>query len=100
MKKSLQTLWFGIHEPFKKISYIFLFFSLFLSMLALYILIPVWTVTGNTLAIQLDIFNLRDYLTLALLSSLSALFITMQIYASFWRSNNPYIVPCSSKGID
>ena len=85
MEQFFNTLWFGIREPFKKTSYIILFFALFLSMLAIYILIPVWTVTGNALATQLDIFNLRDYLTLALLSSLSTLFITMQIYAMRYR---------------
>jgi len=37
-------------------------------------------VPGNTLATQLDIFTVRDYAVLVLLSSLSSLFITMQAY--------------------
>ncbi len=81
MKQSLNTLWFGIREPFKRTNYILLFFGVFLVMFALFVFIPVWTVSGNTLAIQLDIFTSRDYTVLVLLSSLSSLFITMQIYA-------------------
>ncbi|MEX0917177.1 MAG: hypothetical protein WDZ90_01495 [Candidatus Paceibacterota bacterium] len=49
-------------------------------MFALFTLIPVWTVSGNTLATQLDIFTARDYVVLVLLSFLSSLFITMQAY--------------------
>lgn len=80
MKNFLITLWLGIKEPFKKTNYAILFAILALGMFALFTIIPVWTVAGNTLAIQLEIFTLRDYATLILLSGLSALFITMQIY--------------------
>ncbi|MBI4235503.1 hypothetical protein HY604_04355, partial [Candidatus Peregrinibacteria bacterium] len=78
MRHAFKNLWFGIREPFKKTNYIFLvsFFIFFV----LFVLIPVWTVTGNTLATQLDIFTTRDYVVLILLSSLSSLFITMQVY--------------------
>lgn len=72
--------WLGAKEPFKKPKYTILFAVLALGMFALFILIPVWTVTGNTLKTQLEIFTIRDYAVLALLSGLSALFITMQIY--------------------
>jgi len=80
MRHVLNTLWFGIREPFKKTNYISLFLVSFFIFFALFILIPVWTVPGNTLAIQLDIFTARDYVVLVLLSSLSSLFITMQVY--------------------
>jgi len=80
MRHILNTLWFGIREPFKKTNYISLFLVSFFVFFALFVLIPVWTVSGNTLATQLDIFTARDYAVLVLLSSLSSLFITMQVY--------------------
>ncbi|MBI2010674.1 MAG: hypothetical protein HYS89_00310 [Candidatus Colwellbacteria bacterium] len=80
MRRILNTLWFGIREPLKRPNYILLFFGLFLVMFILFVLIPVWAVPGNTLAIQLDIFTSRDYLVLILLSSLPSLFIVMQTY--------------------
>lgn len=80
MKQSLSILLFGIREPFKNKNYTFLFLVLFFIFFALFVLIPVWTVSGNTLATQLDIFTIRDYAILVLLSSLSSLFITMQGY--------------------
>lgn len=73
-------MWLGIRKPFKKTGYIFILMALFAVMLILFTLIPVWTVPGNTLATQLDIFALQDYIVLALLSSLSSLFLTLQIY--------------------
>lgn len=80
MKQLLNTLRPGVREPFKKTSYVFLLSALFLIFLALFTLIPVWAVSGNTLATQLSIFTARDYVVLVLLSSLSSLFITMQIF--------------------
>ena len=80
MKHILNTLWFGIREPFKNINFTLLFLVSFFVFFALFVFIPVWTVTGNTLAIQLEIFTARDYGVLILLSSLSSLFITMQVY--------------------
>ena len=85
MKNFLAILWFGMREPFKKSSYTVLFAILVLGMFILFTLIPVWTVTGNTLAIQLKIFTPRDYAVLTLLSGLSALFITMQLYTMSLR---------------
>jgi len=80
MSHSLNTFWFGIREPFKKPNYIFLFLVSFFVFFSLFVLIPVWTVLGHTLATQLDIFTFRDYAVLVLLASLSSLFITMQVY--------------------
>lgn len=80
MKQLLNTSWLGIREPFKKANYTSLFLVLFFVFFALFVLIPVWTVSGNTLATQLDIFTTRDYAVLVLLSFLSSLFITMQVY--------------------
>lgn len=80
MKNFLVILWLGIREPFKKVSYAIIFVLLVLGMLVLFTLIPVWTVAGNTLTTQLKIFTPRDYTVLTILSGLSAIFITMQIY--------------------
>lgn len=80
MRQPLNTFWLGIREPFKNKNYISIFLALFFVFFALFVLIPVWTVSGNTLAVQLDIFTARDYVVLVLLSSLSSLFITMQGY--------------------
>lgn len=80
MRQLLHTFWLGIREPFKSKNYTSLFLALFFVFFALFIFIPVWTVSGNTLATQLDIFTTRDYTVLVLLSALSSLFITMQVY--------------------
>lgn len=81
MKNFLITLLSGIRETFGNISYMILFIALMLAMLTLFTLIPVWAVSGNTLITQLKTFTPRDYAVLILLSGLSALFITMQIYS-------------------
>jgi len=80
MRQQLNIFWLGIREPFKNKNYISLFLVLFFVFFALFVLIPVWTVPGNTLATQFDIFTARDYAVLILLSSLSSLFIAVQIY--------------------
>lgn len=80
MRNFLAILLSGIREPFKNVRYAVLFAVLFLIMFAFFTLIPVWTVDGNTLATQLKIFTHRDYAVLVLLSGLSTLFITMQVY--------------------
>ncbi|MBI2045882.1 MAG: hypothetical protein HYT28_00420 [Parcubacteria group bacterium] len=80
MKNIFLTTWFGIKTPFKDKNYIVLFLLAFVVMFILFILIPVFTVAGNTVATQLEIFTLRDYLVVGLLSGLYSLFMTMQIY--------------------
>ncbi len=80
MRQPLNTFWLGIRELFKNKNYISIFLALFFVFFALFIFIPVWTVAGNTLAIQLEILTARDYVVLIFLSSLSSLFITMQAY--------------------
>lgn len=80
MNNFLVTLWVGVREPFKKANYTILFTIVVLGMFALLTFIPVWTVVGNTFTTQLNTFTIRDYVVLILLSGLSALFITMQVY--------------------
>ncbi|MDP2677026.1 MAG: hypothetical protein Q8O83_05090 [bacterium] len=80
MRQPLNIFWLGIREPFKNKNYISIFLALFFVFFALFVFIPVWTVAGNTLTTQLDIFTARDYVVLIFLSSLSSLFIAMQTY--------------------
>lgn len=80
MRQPVDMVWLGINEPFKNKNYIFLFLILFFISFTLFVFIPVWTVLGNTLTTQLDIFTARDYAVLILLSFLSSLSITMQGY--------------------
>lgn len=80
MRQLVDMIWLGISEPFKNKNGIYLFITLFFIFFALFIFIPAWTVSGNTLTTQLDIFTARDYAVLVLLSFLSSLLITMQGY--------------------
>lgn len=80
MRNFFITFWLGVKEPFKSPNYTALFVVMFLLMFALFVLIPVWAVSGNTIAYQLKIFIARDYAVLILLSGLSSLFITMQVF--------------------
>lgn len=80
MKQSLHTFWFGIREVITKRNFVLLWLIVFFFFFFLFVLTPVWTVSGNTLARQFDIFTVRDYLLLVFLSSLASLFITMQVY--------------------
>lgn len=87
MNNFLETLWFGIREPFKKANHTTVFTILVLVMFTLLTFIPVWAVAGNTITTQLKIFAIRDYVILILLSGLSALFMTMQVYMMRLRKN-------------
>lgn len=80
MKNTFFITWSGIKEPFKNKNYIILFVTFFVIMFVLFAFIPVFTVVGNTIALQLGIFTLRDYVVIAVLSGLYSLFITMQMY--------------------
>ncbi len=80
MKGTFFTVWSGIKEPFKNRNYIILFTASFVVMFILFTLIPILTVNGNTVTTQLEIFTVRDYVIIALLSGLYSLFIAMQVY--------------------
>ena len=80
MKRILKTLWAGTKEPFKKRWYIALFIVSAVIMSILFTLIPVFSVPGNSLVIQLSVFTPRDYAIIVFLSLLYALFITMQVF--------------------
>lgn len=77
-------MYLALRDVFKGGKYFFIFLIAALVFFGLFVLIPVWTVVGNTFATQLAIFTVRDYAVLVLLSSLSSLFITMQIFV-MWQ---------------
>jgi len=77
----------GITTTFTNKKYIAVMFSIFTVMFILFTLIPVFAVVGNSITIQLTIFTLGDYMIIAMLSGLYALFITMQIYAMRSKRN-------------
>jgi len=76
----LKTIWFGIQETLNKKKYSLLFAVISLIMLSLFVLVPTWTVPGNTVSSQLTLFTPIDLLVLALLTIISALYMTMQIF--------------------
>jgi len=67
--------------------YLLLFILLSLVIFFLFILIPVITIPGNTLAFQLSIFTHKDYAFLIIFAFLISLVITMQIFI-FYRNKN------------
>ena len=81
MYELFKTLLIGIREPFRYGSYWVLFLLVTLGMLVLFTLIPVFTVVGNTVGIQLSILTPLDGFIIIGLSLLYATFITMQVYA-------------------
>lgn len=92
-------LWFGIREVITKRNFALLFLIIFLVFFSLFAFIPVWTVSGNTIATQLDIFTPRDFLLLILLSSLSSLFMTMQVYVMRYRRKPEGISTTAAGGL-
>tara|TARA_B100000745_G_scaffold77587_1_gene47082 strand:- start:934 stop:1431 length:498 start_codon:yes stop_codon:yes gene_type:complete len=76
----LKTIWFGIQETLSKKKYSVLFAVISLIMLSLFVLVPTWTVPGNTVSSQLTVFTPTDLFILALLTIISALYMTMQIF--------------------
>ncbi|MCH7492773.1 hypothetical protein IID19_04305 [Patescibacteria group bacterium] len=83
------------HTKFKLI-----FIATLVLMTATLIIIPVLTVSGNTLRVQLDIFKPLDYFLLIFISSLYAVFITLQLYAfKVARSTAPDIGKGAAGGV-
>lgn len=60
--------------------YLHLFLLIILLMLAVYVIIPVFSIPGNTVLFQLSIWEIKDYVVIIPLSFLVSLMITMQVY--------------------
>lgn len=52
-----------------------------LGLFSLFVAVPAVAIPSNTIAIQLSLYALTDYITLSLLSVLATLFILMNVYA-------------------
>jgi len=80
-------MYFGVKETLKHRNYLVLFFLAFFGMFIFLIFIPIWSIPGNSIAIQLDMLTPQGYLVLLFLSGLYALFIAMQVYVMRQRKN-------------
>lgn len=67
-------------EVLQNKKYFGLFLLLSVLMIAIYILIPVFAISGNDLLFQLSVFTIKDWLLIVPLSGLIGLMITMQVY--------------------
>lgn len=74
--------------------YAIIYVILHLVFFALFAIIPVFIVVGNTISFQLQIYTLTDYIMLIILSGLSALSFTLQIYGKYRG-----IKACNSAGV-
>jgi len=81
MKNPIKLIYNSARETLRKKKYIWLFVIITTFLLSLYILIPVFSISGNSLLFQLSIFTFKDYVVLIPLSLLVSLMITMQIYS-------------------
>ncbi len=63
-----------------KKKYLAIFISFTVFFLLLFVAIPLFTIVGNDLAFQLSTYNSSDYVLLAVLSLLSGLIFTLQLY--------------------
>lgn len=61
------------------------FSGLTILLILLYLLIPVWLTPGNSIAFQLSLLTIRDYILFIALSAVTALLILMQVFL-FLRS--------------
>ena len=77
----LKIIRFGITESLKQRKYKLIFTTISVVLLALFVLVPTWTVEGNTPLTQLALFTPTDVAILVILTLVSALYMTMQIYA-------------------
>lgn len=81
MRTFIATLLRGIRLTFSTKGYPALFVGVFVGMAALFVLIPVWMVAGNTLATEFALLTALNIAVMLFVSALYALFATMQVYA-------------------
>ncbi len=78
--KIFDTIWFGIRETMQYKKYQLIFLAISVVLLSLFVLIPVLSVEGNTPLFQLALFTPVDLVVLGVLTLISSLYMTMQIY--------------------
>lgn len=81
MRTFATTLLQAIRLTFAGVKYRLLFAGVFALMLALLVLIPVFVVSGNTLATEFELLTASNIAVMLFISALYALFATMQVYA-------------------
>ena len=80
MIQPLGTIYSSSKSLLSNKSYARLLFLVVITILAVYIMIPVLTIPSNTILFQLSIWEFKDYAVLIPLSFLVGLMITMQVY--------------------
>lgn len=68
-------------QVLSKKNYFIAFISLILLIFAVFVSMPVFTIPANSLLFQLMIFTIKDYVLLAVLSTLTFLLILMQVFS-------------------
>jgi len=81
MKNPIKIIYNSTKEILSKKNYLLLFLIIAIIVLAIYITIPVFTITGNDFLFQLSIFTFKDYVVMIPFSLLVSLMISMQIYS-------------------
>lgn len=81
----LRQIYLPISTILKEKRYFLVFLIIAVIFFGLFIIIPVITIPGNSLAFQLEIFRSRDYILMFLLAILVGLNFSMNIYA--WKKS-------------
>jgi len=81
MKNPIKLIYNSTKEILSKKSYKLLFLFIAVIVLAIYIIIPVFSIPGNDFLFQLSIFTFKDFIVLIPFSLLVSLMISMQIYS-------------------
>jgi len=81
----------AIRQVFSERKYVVIFFGLVLFFFLLFVLIPVFTIPGNSLAFQLSIFRPQDYFLMLLLAFLVGLNFSMNLYSWQKRKRMPIL---------
>ncbi|OGM26454.1 hypothetical protein A3A76_01255 [Candidatus Woesebacteria bacterium RIFCSPLOWO2_01_FULL_39_23] len=76
----IQLVILAVKNVFKEKIFLITFFALSILALWFFIYIPVRQIPGNTFSFQISIFTLKDWFLLVLLSSLTSLSLTMNIF--------------------
>ena len=76
----MQQIILAIRQVLKTKNYLFIFFVSAAVLFASLVAIPLFTIPGNFLALQLKIFTARDYLLMAFLSVLAGLNLALSWY--------------------
>lgn len=80
IRNNMRTIVRAIKRVIARPVYASAWWMLTLVFFGIFLMIPVWTVPGNDLAFQLEIYRARDFLLLSVLAILAALTIVMNVF--------------------